>query len=34
MEESLDINDSNFQYLIVRRLEYRNLDNVDGLYPH
>ncbi len=29
-----DVNDPDFQFLIARRLEYRNLDNVDGLYPH
>lgn len=29
-----DINDPDFQFLIARRLEFRNLDNGDGLYPH
>lgn len=29
-----DINDPDFQFLIARRLEFRNLENIDGLYPH
>lgn len=34
MDRYPDINDPDFQFLIARRLEFRNLDNVDGLYPH
>jgi hypothetical protein len=29
-----DIEDENFQYEIAKRLEFRNLQNDDGLYPH
>lgn len=28
------IDDPNFQFLIAQRLEFRNLYNTDGLYPH
>ena len=34
MDKYPDINDPDFQFLISRRLEFRNLSNVDGLYPH
>ena len=34
MDKYPDINDPDFQFLIARRLEFRNLENVDGLYPH
>lgn len=34
MEDYPDIDDPNFQLLIAQRLEFRNLHNVDGLYPH
>jgi Helicase conserved C-terminal domain len=34
MERYPDIDDPDFQFLIARRLEFRNLYNVDGLYPH
>ncbi len=34
MDRYPDINDPDFQFLIARRLEFRNLDNEDGLYPH
>ena len=28
------IDDPKFQFLLSRKLEFRNLENVDGLYPH
>lgn len=34
MDKYPDINDPDFQFLIARKLEFRNLDNGDGLYPH
>jgi hypothetical protein len=34
MDKYPDINDPDFQFLIARRLEFRNLENIDGLYPH
>lgn len=34
MEEYPDIDDPKFQFLIAQRLEFRNLYNTDGLYPH
>ena len=34
MDEYPDIEDENFQFLIAQRLEFRSLDNIDGLYPH
>ena len=34
MDKYPDINDPDFQFLIARKLEFRNLSNVDGLYPH
>ena len=34
MDPYPDINDPDFQFLIARRLEFRNLYNIDGLYPH
>ena len=34
MDKYPDINDPDFQFLIARKLEFRNLRNVDGLYPH
>ena len=34
MDKYPDINDPDFQFLIARRMEFRNLTNVDGLYPH
>lgn len=34
MDSYPDINDPDFQFLIARRLEFRNLENIDGLYPH
>ena len=34
MEEYPEIDDPNFQLKIAERLEFRNLHNVDGLYPH
>ena len=33
MDKYPDINDPDFQFLIARKLEFRNLSNVDGLYP-
>ena len=34
MDHYPDIEDPDFQFLIARRLEFRNLYNKDGLYPH
>jgi len=34
MDKYPSIEDENFQFKIAQRLEFRNLDNVDGLYPH
>ena len=34
MEPYPDIDDPQFQLLTARRLEFRNLHNTDGLYPH
>jgi Helicase conserved C-terminal domain len=34
MEEYPSIDDPDFQFLIAQRLEFRNLYNTDGLYPH
>lgn len=34
MDPYPDIDDDNFQSSVARRLEFRNLDNIDGLYPH
>lgn len=34
MDSYPEIDDPNFQYKIAQRLEFRNLYNIDGLYPH
>jgi hypothetical protein len=34
MDKYPSIEDDDFQFKIAKRLEFRNLDNVDGLYPH
>ncbi len=34
MDDYPDINNPDFQFLIARKLEFRNLHNVEGLYPH
>ena len=34
MDQYPDINDPNFQFIIAERLEFRNLYNVESLYPH
>ncbi len=34
MDPYPDIHNPDFQFLIARKLEFRNLHNVDGLYPH
>ena len=34
MERYPDPNDGNFQFSLAQMLEFRNLHNVDGLYPH
>lgn len=34
MNDYPDINNPDFQFLIARKLEFRNLHNVEGLYPH
>ena len=34
MDKYPSIEDDDFQFKIAKRLEFRNLENVDGLYPH
>ena len=34
MDKYPSIEDEDFQFKIAQRLEFRNLDNIDGLYPH
>ena len=34
MDKYPSIEDNEFQFKIAKKLEFRNLDNVDGLYPH
>jgi len=34
MDKYPSIDDKDFQFIIARRLEFRNLENIDGLYPH
>jgi len=34
MDKYPSIDDKDFQFLIAKRLEFRNLENIDGLYPH
>ena len=34
MDKYPSIEDDDFQFKIAKRLEFRNLDNIDGLYPH
>jgi hypothetical protein len=34
MDKYPEIDDQDFQFLIAQRLEFRDLRNIDGLYPH